>query len=87
CLAAGFMGFQFIVVLSLQELRGWSAPAPAVALLVIAIDAILAPPLPPPLVRRFGLWRVIAAGMACAALSFLLFTGMEQDWAYLNMLP
>ncbi|MBU8816430.1 MFS transporter [Mycolicibacterium goodii] len=87
CLAAGFMGFQFIVVLYLQELRGWSAPATAVALLVIAIDAILAPTLTPPLVRRFGLWRVIAAGMACAALSFLLFTGMEQDWAYLNMLP
>ncbi len=87
CLAAGFMGFQFIVVLYLQELRGWSALSTALALLVVAIDAILAPTLTPILVRRFGLWRVIAAGMACAALSFLLFLGVERDWVYLSMLP
>ncbi|WP_349270139.1 MFS transporter [Mycolicibacterium parafortuitum] len=87
CLAAGFMGFQFIVVLYLQELRGWSALATAVALLVVAIDAILAPTLTPVLVRRFGLWRVIAVGMVFAALSFLLFTGVEADWVYLSMLP
>lgn len=87
CLAAGFMGFQFIIVLYLQELRGWSALSTALALLVVAIDAILAPTLTPILVRRFGLWRVIAAGMACAALSFLLFLGVERDWVYLSMLP
>ena len=87
CLAAGFMGFQFIVVLYLQELRGWSAMSTALALLVVAIDAILAPTLTPVLVRRFGLWRVIAAGMAFSALSFLLFLGVEQDWVYLSMLP
>lgn len=87
CLAGGFMGFQFIVVLYLQELRGWSALTTALALLVVAIDAILAPTLTPALVRRFGLWRVIAAGMAFSALSFALFTGVEDDWAYLSMLP
>ncbi|AKS34669.1 MFS transporter [Mycolicibacterium goodii] len=87
CLAAGFMGFQFIVVLYLQELRGWSTMSTALALLVVAIDAILAPTLTPVMVRRFGLWRVIAVGMAFAALSFLLFLGVEPDWAYLSMLP
>jgi MFS family permease len=87
CLAGGFMGFQFIVVLYLQELRGWSAMTTALALLVVAIDAILAPTLTPVLVRRFGLWRVIAAGMAFSALSFALFTGVEQDWVYASMLP
>ncbi|MGE2736343.1 MFS transporter [Mycolicibacterium vaccae] len=87
CLAAGFMGFQFIVVLYLQELRGWSALTTALALLVVAIDAILAPTLTPVLVRRFGLWRVIAVGMTFAAGSFLLFLGVERDWAYLSMLP
>lgn len=87
CLAAGFMGFQFIVVLYLQELRGWSALTTALALLVVAIDAILAPTLTPILVRRFGLWRVIAAGMVSAALSFLLFTGVDQEWGYPSMLP
>lgn len=87
CLAAGFMGFQSIVVLYLQELRGWSALTTALALLVVAIDAILAPTLTPILVRRFGLWRVIAAGMVFAALSFLLFTGVDQEWGYPSMLP
>lgn len=87
CLAGGFMGFQFIVVLYLQELRGWSALTTALALLVVAIDAILAPTLTPVLVRRFGLWRVIAAGMIFSALSFVLFTGVEDDWVYLSMLP
>jgi MFS family permease len=87
CLAAGFMGFQFIVVLYLQELRGWSAMTTALALLVVAIDAILAPTLTPVLVRRFGLWRVIAVGMVFATLSVLLFLGVEQDWVYLSMLP
>lgn len=87
CLAAGFMGFQFIVVLYLQELRGWSALATALAMLVVAIDAILAPTLTPVLVRRFGLWRVICGGMTCAALSVALFLGVEQDWVYLSMLP
>ncbi|WNG79752.1 MFS transporter [Mycobacterium sp. ITM-2016-00316] len=87
CLAGGFMGFQFIVVLYLQELRGWSALTTALALLVVAIDAILAPTLTPVLVRRFGLWRVIVVGMFFSALSFALFTGVEDDWAYLSMLP
>ena len=87
CLAGGFMGFQFIVVLYLQELRGWSALTTALALLVVAIDAILAPTLTPVLVRRFGLWRVIAAGMTFSALSFALFVGVEEDWVYLSMLP
>lgn len=87
CLAAGFMGFQFIVVLYLQELRGWSPLATALALLVVAIDAVLAPTLTPILVRRFGLWRVISAGMALSALSFALFAGVQRDWVYLSMLP
>jgi MFS family permease len=87
CLAAGFMGFQFIVVLYLQELRGWSALATALAMLVVAIDAILAPTLTPVLVRRFGLWQVIAAGMMFSALSAVLFARVEADWVYLSMLP
>ncbi|MET0900741.1 MAG: MFS transporter [Mycobacterium sp.] len=87
CLAAGFLGFQFIVVLYLQELRGWSALQTAMALLVVAIDAILAPTVTPILVRRFGLWRVIAAGMAFLTLAFALFIGVQYQWTYLNMLP
>jgi MFS family permease len=67
-LAAGFMGFQFIVVLYLQELRGWSALQTALAMVVLAIDAILAPTVTPRLVSRFGTWPVAIGGLALAAL-------------------
>lgn len=87
CLAAGFMGFQFIVVLYLQELRGWSPMSTALAMLVVAVDAVLAPTLTPILVRRWGLWRVIAVGLAFAALAYALFLRVELDWTYAAMLP
>ncbi len=38
--AAGFFGFQFIVVLYLQELRGWSSLQTSFALIVIGVDAV-----------------------------------------------
>ncbi len=39
-----FIAFQFVAVLYLQELRGWSALETGVALLPVGIDAILAAP-------------------------------------------
>ena len=42
-----FVAFQFVVVLYLQELRGWSSLETGLALLVAGIDAILAPTLTP----------------------------------------
>jgi MFS family permease len=86
-LAAGFMGFQFIVVLYLQELRGWSALQTALAMVVLAIDAILAPTVTPRLVSRFGTWPVAIGGLAFAALSYLLFLPVAPDWTYALMFP
>ncbi|QEO13000.1 MFS transporter [Agromyces intestinalis] len=86
-LAAGFIGFQFIVVLYLQEFRGWSALETSVALLVLGIDAVLAPTLTPRLVARFGLWPVILGGLVAAAASFLLFVPVGPDWTYAAMFP
>jgi len=40
-----FVAFQFVVVLYLQELRGWSALETGLALLVAGIDAVIAPTL------------------------------------------
>nr|WP_238177165.1 MFS transporter [Kribbella sp. VKM Ac-2566] len=53
-LVGSFVGFQFIAVLYLQELRGWSELETGLALMVIGIDAVLAPTLTPWLVTRFG---------------------------------
>ena len=86
-LAAGFMGFQFLVVLYLQELRGWTTLQASLAMLVLGIDAILAPTVTPRLVARFGLWPVILGGLAFAAASFLLFLPVWPDWTYAAMFP
>jgi len=74
-------------VLYLQELRGWSSVETGLALMVLGIDAILAPTLTPRLMERFGKLPVIGAGMALAALGYALFLPLGPDWTYLQMLP
>ena len=82
-----FMAFQFVVVLYLQELRGWSSLETGLALVILGIDAVLSPTLTPRLVARFGTGPVILAGMALAAVAYALFVPVGADWPYLAMLP
>ncbi|MDQ3541289.1 MAG: MFS transporter [Chloroflexota bacterium] len=77
-----FSGFQFIAVLYLQTVRGWSALETGLALLVAGIDAVLAPTLTPRLVDRFGVVRVILAGSLVAATGYALFLPIGLDSAY-----
>jgi len=86
-LVGGFMGFQFVAVLYLQELRGWSEIETGLALAVIGIDAILAPTLTPRLVARFGNQRVIAVGLVLVALAFAWFLPLGMTWSFLTLLP
>jgi MFS family permease len=86
-LAGGFLGFQFVVVLYLQETRGWTSLQTSLALLVLGIDTVLAPLLTPRLVRRFGHTPVIVVGFVAAAASFALFLPVSDDWGYLAMFP
>jgi len=85
--AAGFFGFQFIVVLHLQELRGWSTLETSFAMIVIGVDAILSPTLTPKLVHRFGNARVIFGGLLLAVLSYALMLPLGPDWTYPMMFP
>ncbi|MFF9625144.1 MFS transporter [Streptomyces griseosporeus] len=85
--AGGFFGFQFVLVLYLQELRGWSTLRTSLAMVVAGIDAVLSPVLTPRLVRRFGNARVILAGLLLAALAYALFLPLGADWTYPVMLP
>lgn len=85
--AAGFFGFQFLVVLYLQELRGWSTLRTSCAMLVIGVDAILSPTLTPRLVNRFGNAKVILSGLLLAVLAYALFLPLEADWSYAAMFP
>ncbi|MFE6973069.1 MFS transporter [Streptomyces sp. NPDC057682] len=85
--AAGFFGFQFLVVLYLQELRGWSTLQTSFAMLVVGVDAVLSPTLTPRLVTRFGNARVILGGLLLAALAYGLFLPLGADWSYATMFP
>ncbi|MFF5934130.1 MFS transporter [Streptomyces sp. NPDC012508] len=82
-----FFGFQFVATLYLQELRGWSSLETALALMVMGVDAILAPTLTPRLVARFGNGRVILGGFVLAILSYALFLPVGPDWSYAAMFP
>ncbi|MFJ8296182.1 MFS transporter [Streptomyces sp. NPDC094447] len=82
-----FFGFQFMATLYLQELRGWSSLQTALALLVMGIDAVLAPTLTPRLVARFGNAKVILGGFVLAVGSYALFLPVGPDWSYAAMFP
>jgi MFS family permease len=82
-----FVAFQFIAVLYMQELRGWTALETGLALTVIGLDAILAPTVTPKLIDRFGTARIVLAGMLLAALGYALFLPLGEDWTYAAMLP
>ncbi|MFE4637674.1 MFS transporter [Streptomyces sp. NPDC056773] len=85
--SAAFFGFQFLVVLYLQEVRGWSTLQTSLAMLVIGIDAVLSPTVVPRLVARYGNARLIFGGLLLAALAYGLFLPLGADWSYLLMLP
>ena len=86
--AGSFVAFQFVVVLYLQQARGWSAIETGLALLPVGIDMILAPTVTPLLVERFGLPRVILTGMALAVTGYALFLPVGLDSGYAAaMLP
>ncbi|MEV4111400.1 MFS transporter [Nonomuraea sp. NPDC049695] len=85
--SGAFFGFQFIAVLYLQELRGWSSLQTSLAMLAIGADAVLAPTLTPRLVNRYGNPKVILAGLLLAVLSYVLFLPIGLDTVYLAMFP
>lgn len=85
--SAAFFGFQFVAVLYLQELRGWSTGQTSLAMLAIGADAVLAPTLTPRLVRRFGNAKVVVTGLVLALVAYVLFLPIGTDTAYLAMFP
>ena len=86
-LAAGFAGFQLVFVIYLQESLGWSALHSALGMLVVAMDAVLAPLVTPLLVRRFGVWPVATTGLGFALLAYTLFLPLDGTDHYLDFLP
>lgn len=85
--AAAFFGFQFLVVLYLQELRDWTTLETSLAMLVTGVDAVLAPTVVPRLVNRFGSARMAFAGLLAATAAYAWFLPVGAQWPYPVMLP
>jgi hypothetical protein len=87
-LFGSWIGFQFIATLYMQQLRGWSALDTGLAifpagLLVAVFSTRIAP-----LVMRFGVTRLIFAGMISIVAGYLLFLPIGLESGYLaGLLP
>jgi EmrB/QacA subfamily drug resistance transporter len=82
-LLGGWFGFQFIATLYMQQLRGWSPLETGLAIFPGGLlVAVLAPRIAP-LVLRFGVRRLVTAGLASTAIGYALFLpiGLHSSYA------
>jgi EmrB/QacA subfamily drug resistance transporter len=87
-LFGGWVGFQFVTTLYLQQLRGWSALETGLAIFPAGVLVALLAPRIAPLVMRFGVSRLIFVGMASTAVAYGLFVPIGLDSSYVTaMLP
>ena len=82
-LFGGWVGFQFIATLYMQQLRGWSALDTGLAIFPGgALVALLSPRIAP-LIYRFGLTRLIVTGLLSTAGAYALFIPIGLNSSYL----
>ena len=87
-LFGGWVGFQFITTLYLQQLRGWSPLQTGLAIFPGGLLVALLAPRIAPLIGRFGITRLIVAGMVSTVTAYALFLPIGLDSTYIAaMLP
>jgi MFS family permease len=87
-LFGGFVGFQFIATLYMQQLRGWSPLEAGLAMLPGAFMVASIAPRLSPLISRFGVRRLIVAGLTSTLAAYLLFRPIGLGSGYASaMLP
>jgi EmrB/QacA subfamily drug resistance transporter len=87
-LIGGWFGFQFIVTLYLQQLRGWSAIETGLAIFPAGLLVAFLAPRMAPLIERYGAVRLVGLGLASTAIGYGLFLPIGPDTGYLaGMLP
>jgi EmrB/QacA subfamily drug resistance transporter len=87
-LIGSWFGFQFMLTLYLQQGRGWSALETGLALFPAGVIVATLAPRVAPLVARFGVTRVIAAGLTSISVGYALFLPIGLDSGYVTaMLP
>jgi MFS family permease len=87
-LLGAYVGFQFVLTLYLQQVRGWSALETGLAIFPAGVMTIVVAPRMAPLVERFGVTRLIGVGLAMEAAGYALFLPVGVDSGYVvAMLP
>ena len=81
-LFGSWVGFQFIVTLYLQNLRGWSPLETGLALFPAGLVVVLIAPRMGSVVARFGVVRPIVAGLTSIAVGYALFLPIGLDSGY-----
>jgi len=85
-LIGGWFGFQFIATLYMQQLRGWSALETGLAIFPAGLLVALFSTRIAPLVMRFGVTRLILAGLVSIVVGYLLFLPVGLESGYLTSL-
>jgi EmrB/QacA subfamily drug resistance transporter len=82
-LIGAWFGFQFIATLYMQQLRGWSALETGLAIFPGGLMVALLSPRLAPLIERFGVERLIVAGLASTVGAYALFLpiGLDSNYA------
>jgi predicted MFS family arabinose efflux permease len=87
-LFGGWVGFQFIVTLYLQQLRGWSSLETGLAIFPGGFLVAILSPRIAPLIMRFGVTRLIVVGLTLITAAYVLFLPISLDSTYaFAMLP
>jgi MFS family permease len=85
---AGWIGFQFVATLYMQQLRGWSSLETGFAIFPAGLLVAALSPRLTPLIARVPVSRLAAAGLASLAIGYALFLpiGLDSSYAW-AMLP
>jgi EmrB/QacA subfamily drug resistance transporter len=85
-LFGSWIGFQFIATLYMQQLRGWSSLDTGLAIFPAGLLVALFSTRIAPLVMRFGVTRLILAGLVSIVAGYLLFLPVGLESGYLTSL-
>ncbi|WP_181776572.1 MFS transporter [Amycolatopsis pittospori] len=77
-----YIGFQFVVMLYLQTVLGWSALQTALGFLPAALIVAFGSPRIEPLIDRIGTPRTILAGVVAHVIGYALFLRIDQSSSY-----
>jgi EmrB/QacA subfamily drug resistance transporter len=87
-LFGGWVGFQFILTLYLQQLRGWSSLETGFAIFPAGLIVAVWSPQVAGLVARYGVRRLVVIGMSSLTLAYALFLPIGVNSGYAAaMLP